>query len=149
MTNTNSLPRLNKLWRTAQTRANFQMQKMVNNNIELGYHRILRSAKQRLASHLQPVFERDQKQDDRDSATALHSFISNSFYFHLECDFQYDYRVTYAFCHCPYEQEIRELLSKYPFDARAKEVVLKPDFNTFYKAVLAYQHKRYQYVLKA
>ncbi len=120
-----------------------------NEAIQRRYHIILNQVKKLLAPYRPTVFEKDYRFDNTENSFALHAFLSETFYFYIECDFTYFYRVEYAFNNCKHEAEIRKLLDNYTFKERAKEISVLPDFNTFYDNVLAFQHERFVYVLKA
>jgi len=135
--------RMKKRWGYAQTRSLHEPQKALNRTVEGKYHNLLTKVKQLLAGQPFPIFERDYRYDDSEDALALHAFISYSFYWYLECSYCYDYRISYAFNNCLFEAEVRALLRFHPFDLRATEVQLKPDFINFYKNVLKVQDRKY------
>ena len=130
-------------WRIAQSRDNHASQKSINVSVEVQYHAILTKVKMLLGKSAHPVFERDFKRDHSYGAEVMHSFISSSFYWHLTCDMFYYYCIEYAFYTCSFEAEVKAMLRGHTFNARAKEVQLKPDFNTFYKNVLKVQDSRF------
>jgi hypothetical protein len=140
--------RMRKQCQLAISRSGHVTQKRENKQIEDAYMRVLGQAKKILAEQPQQVFERNQRRDNTENAFTMHSFLSKGFFFELSCDISCNYQVEYAFNNCSNEQEIRLLLHAYPLNSHAKEVKLKPDFSTFYAAVLAFQDKKYTYLLK-
>jgi hypothetical protein len=137
--------RIPKRWVLAR-RKNGVQQQLHNESIESQYHRTLAKAKQLLKSQPSLYFERDYKHDNRENAFLLHAFMSDSFYFTLECSMSFVYQVEYAFKSCKHEATIRELLDTYSFKLSAKEVELA-DFNSFYDTVITVQHQRYVHSL--
>jgi hypothetical protein len=116
---------------------------LTNETIESQFLRTLAKVKKLLAREHPTAFERDYRNDNSQDAFAMHSFMTGTFYFHLECSFTYSYDVTYTFNHCEHEATIRELLKCYPLCTRAKETRLKPDFNTYFNTVLNVQDNKY------
>jgi hypothetical protein len=134
---------MGKTWKVAQRRSNYQEQQRTNTTVEVFYNSVLFNAKKLHGHSNQPRFERDYRNDRSESGLAMHAFLSDQFYFYLECDLHYDYNIEYAFFRCPFESEIRAMLKGYPCDTRAREANLKPDFPTFYKNVQAFQDKKF------
>jgi len=135
--------RMQKRWSIAVNRTNFPIQRVRNLNREGCYRSILLEVKKLFANTKHPMFERDFKNDNTESALAMHAYLTNSFYFNLECSFMYNYQIQYAFNDCPYEAEIRALIARTSEDSRPTEVKLKPDFATFYLNVLKVQDAKY------
>jgi hypothetical protein len=144
-----SVNRIPKRWITAKGMYKDSLMQKLNECIESRYHRILNEVKKLLADEATIVFERDYRSDNTESSFALHAFLSNSFYFYIECNYVFQYQVEYAFNNCKYEAEIRKLLDNYTFTDRATEINLSPTYDDFYRNVLAYQSKSFIYVLKA
>jgi hypothetical protein len=138
--------RIPKRWVLAKRRNGVQQQ-LHNEAIESQYHRTLAKAKQLLKSQGGVYLERDYKNDNTENAFLLHTFISDSFYFTLECSMSFVYQVEYAFCSCQHEEDLREHLSTYTLSQHAKEVDLQPTFKTFYQTVITVQDKRYLHSL--
>ncbi len=138
---------LKKQWQIVSTRFGHATQKLNNNMLEGAYMQALKKAKQLLTQNTQTVFERDQRKDSSENAFIMHSFLCSSFYFQLECTLSCNYKVECAFYNCPVEQEVRKLLTAYPFQERCIEVSLKPDFTTFYRKVLQVQNKHFLFLL--
>lgn len=137
-----------KRWIIAQSRKNFNDQRMQNSATEIAYLKILNEVK---ANYLQPneiYFERDYRHDKSENCFAMHSFIAPTFYWYLECDFLYNYRVEYAFCNCTFEPELLTVLTAYPLDRSASLVNLQPDFTIFYKSVIHIQDHSFLHSLK-
>jgi len=127
----------------AKFRDNNISQKERNLKVEVSYTSTLKKAKALFAQCVHPIFERDYRKDNSESALAMHAYLTNSFYFYLECDYHCSYQVEFAFHNCPYKKEIRSLLHGFPCGIHAKEVQLEPDFAMFYLNVLKAQDKKY------
>ena len=134
-----------KRWIIAQSRGTNKAQEMKNRCVEAAYHRTLSAVKTLYLKPCDAYYERDQKHDNSDSFLAMHSFMTTSFYFHLQCSFCYDFEVEYAFNNCPYEQQVRFMLKAFPLDSQATESELKPDYNTFFETVMTFQDKSFLY----
>ena len=137
-----------KRWVIAQSRKNFKDQRMQNSATEAAYLRVLAFVK---AHHLPSngvFFERDYRRDKSENCFAMHSFITSSFYWYLECDLTYNYRVEYDFRNCPFEAEIIAMLKSYPLDRTASKINLQPDYETFVLNVLHRQDEVYLHSLK-
>jgi hypothetical protein len=132
-----------KRWIVAERRKNWEHQTGMNRCTEAAYHRIIEAVKQRFLMPGELYYDRDYKQDKTENCCAMHSFITPTFYIYLECSFDYEYRVEYAFWNCPFEAEIRTMLRPYPLDRQAREVTLKPDFTAFFDTVLRIQDPRF------
>jgi hypothetical protein len=126
----------NKRWAIAKSKTYNKPLLMQNSCVEAAYIRILQEVKNHFLGAGTVYYEHNSRNDKTLSLMAMHSFITPSFYFHLQCNFLYEYEVEYAFCNCGYEGTIRELLKPYPLDRQAKQVDLKPDYETFYKMVI-------------
>lgn len=135
--------RMRKRCSFAASRDNNISQKERNLKVEVAYMSVLTKVKTLFAQCAHPVFERNYRRDNSESAMAMHAYLTNSFYFYLECDFNYDHQVEFALYNSPYEKQIRALLNEFPYGIHAKEVPLKPDFTMFYLNVLKAQDKRY------
>jgi hypothetical protein len=138
--------RIPKRWVLAKRRNGVQQQ-LHNEAIESEYQRTLAKAKQLLKSQGEIYFNRDYKNDNTENAFLLHAFMSDSFYFTLECSMTFVYQVEYAFYNCLHEKELRKHLSTYTLSQHSKEVDLQPTFKTFYQTVITVQDKRYLHSL--
>jgi len=136
--------RIPKRWLEAKRKYGRTQNQLQNETVESAFHQLLYKTKQLIKQ--QPggtYFERDYRYDASENAFTLHAFMSSSIYLYIECSFDYVYRIEYAFNSCPYEAEIRKLLTAYIFTERAKEVELKPTFTQFYQKVLEVQDKQH------
>jgi hypothetical protein len=137
-----------KRWHIAQSLQNRPQQRLQNDAVEFDYHRILDVVKRLYLKHGEVYFDRDYKHDKTENCLAMHSFMTPTFYWYLECDFCYDFRVEYDFCNCPFESSILAMLKPYPMDRASKRIQLKPDFNTYYNGVVKVQDAKYIHSLK-
>jgi len=136
-----------KRWAYAKTKLG-QRESLQNSNIEAVYHQVINAVKTLYMRRGGDYFERDYKTDKSHGILCMHSFITSNFYWILDCELGFQYKVTFAFDKCPFEAEVRKLLRAYPLSESATEVILQPDLATFYKNVLAYQDRRFHLVLK-
>lgn len=132
-----------KRWVAAQTKGPFKQKLMQNNSIESAYHRVIAIVKSALAGQSITYYDRDLKKDKSQGLYVMHSFITNSFYWRLECDLCCDYRIEYAFHNCPYEVDIRKLMRAYPLDRATRLKQFPTDLPTFYASVMRLQHKQF------
>ncbi|HEY4324379.1 MAG TPA: hypothetical protein VGN20_10350 [Mucilaginibacter sp.] len=137
--------RMKKLYTQATGRSGHTTQKADNSLIESAYMRVLAQVKGILAKPSLLVFERDQRVDNTHNAFTVHSFLCRSFFFELSCDISCNFYVEYSFPSHPFPEKetILKLLLTYSLDTRAKEIELKPDFNTFCDAVFKLQDKKF------
>lgn len=138
--------KLSKRWIIAQSRNRQSKQHHDNIAVEAYYQRVLAKAKLMFARSSQPIFERDLKRDTQ-YAEAMYAYMTSSFYLCLECEYTHNFQVHFTFYKCPFEQELREVLQPLVVEKRAKEVEHKPDYPTFYRAVLVFQDKKHIYSL--
>jgi hypothetical protein len=135
-----------KRWILASTGSQFVQKRMHNECVEAAYHRIRDFA----TRQLQPgtvYYDRDLKNDKTHGIFGMHSFVSPTFYWRLDCDLCYDYQITYALHNCPFEAELQKLMRAYPLDRAAKVRHLEPDFATFYQNVVTLQDKRFLFTI--
>jgi len=132
-----------KLWLIAKSRPHHTSQKTMNGTVEFSYKKLLAKVKELSPQAGKAVFERDYRYDGADSAAIMHAYMSPSIYLLLECDYRYDYHIEYAFNDSRLHSQLSLILTGFPFESRAQPVALKPDYNTFYSNVLAYQPKDY------
>lgn len=96
-----------KRWKEARTVSNAR-NKDINFMVELYYKEILDLAKKLICTlpdtYSRTVYEKDEREDNSESFLAMHTFISPSFYWHLECDLAYFYRAEFDFHNCPLKQ---------------------------------------------
>ena len=137
-----------KRWVTSEQRKNYDQQTHHNEPIEAAYHRIVNLVKTLYMQPGEVYFERDFKYDQSFGLFGIHSFITPHFYWRLDCEFTYNYQVTFAFNNCSYEAEIRKLMLAYPLDRTTKEKHLHPDFNVFYNSILALQEPHFIHSFK-
>jgi hypothetical protein len=135
--------RIPKKWVEAKRKYSHTQQHRDNLLAEHSFMQLLKQATQLLKGEHKTAFNRDYRGCNATDAFAMQVFICPSFYLYLECSYDFVYRVKYAFNSCRHEGEIRKLLNGYLLKGRAKEVQLKPDFNTFYKNVLAVQDPKH------
>jgi len=124
-----------------------------NSIIEFTYHEILKLAKT-LYSQLQStsertLYEKNFKNDNSESCLAMHTFLTSSCYLHLECSFDFKYRIQYDFFNCPFEKELMQqiqLREDYS-PGYCKHKQLKPNCEEFFNRVIKVQDKEHIYLL--
>ena len=121
--------------------------------IELTYHEIVKLAKT-LYSRLQSTsertaFEKNYKNDNSESSLAMHSFLTSSCYLHLECSFDYRYRIQYDFYNCPFEKELMDQiqLREQNTPGSCKHWQTKPNCKEFFNRVIRVQNAQFIQVL--
>ena len=137
-----------KTWMTGRGNSKFDQERPTNNAIEATYMSILAKVKTRHSPSSYPVFERDYRHDNTDSAIMMHAFMSESIYWVLECDVHGKYNVQYAFHNCTFEKQVLALMDEYPLNTRCTELELQPAFPIFFQNVLRFQDKRYLTTLR-
>lgn len=144
---------MEKRWVTALTNPYKDSLYHLNSIIELTYHDILKSAKT-LYSQLEStsertVFEKDCKNNSSESSLAMHTFLTSSCYLHLECSFDYLYRIQYDFYNCPFENEIMRLieLREHYTPGSCKHLQTKPNCKEFFNRVITVQDAQFIQVL--
>lgn len=145
--------RLEKRWITALSNPYKDSSHYQNSIIELTYHEILKLAKT-LYSQLQStsertVFEKNCKNDNSESCLAMHTFLTSSCYLHLECSFDFKYRILYDFFNCPFEKEIMKQiqLRKDYSPGSCKHRQTKPNCEEFFNRVIKVQDAQFIQVL--
>lgn len=127
----------NKRWAIAKSKTCNKQLNIQNSCVEAAYIRILQEVKNHFINPGTIYFEHDSRTDKTLSLMSMHTLITPDFYFHLQCNFLYEYEVEYAFCNCAYQGIIQDKLKAYPLDWQAKLVHLQPDYETFYASVVA------------
>lgn len=124
----------------------------VNEPFEGVYHGLLKSIKAMLATlpneQDRTVIELDRKRDAT-SVFGMHDFLAPSIYFSLECDEMDRYWIYYAFNKSTFKKEIEAKFEYCSILSRLKVKEFKPNFDTFYKAALAFQPPSNITVLRA
>lgn len=134
---------MKKRWIIAKSRDNHKPQKARNLIVETNYHAILNRVKKLYRNATLPVFERNYLKDATESGLSMHAYLTNSFFFYLQCDCAFNYKVEYGFHNCPYEAQIRAWFDEYIFGASGTEVTPHPNFHTFYCNVIKAQDKKH------
>ena len=148
-----NIPRLEKRWVLAHSNPYKDSSYHQNSIIEVTYHDILKSAKSlysQLHGTLQrTVFEKDYKNDSSESSLAMHTFLTSSCYLHLECSFDYLYRIRFDFYNCPFENELMEKieLRDHYTPGSSKHWETKPNCKEFFQRVVRVQDAQFIQVL--
>ena len=143
--------RMSKRWKAAQNVSNGR-NKNINFMVELYYKQLLEFAKDLLSTlpdaYSRSVFEKDSREDNSENCFTMHSFISPSFCWLLECDLSYAYRVEYDFYNCPFEYQIRAMIERLePYNKYFGHWPLKPNCEEYLERVFEVQGEQYTFVL--
>lgn len=143
--------RINKRWKIALVKRK-GMNKDINMLVEAYYKDVLEFVKSLFStlpdSYSRTVFERDYREDNSENSFTMHSFIAPSFFWYLECDYAYHYKVEYDFHSCAFEEQIRGKLSgMYTLLERTEQRNLQPNCEEFLKRVFKVQDEKYRLVL--
>jgi hypothetical protein len=134
--------RISKRWKQVRPGTQHKHLKDLNDTIAMQYHRILKTVKEKYLEPGTVYFERDYKDDSTDPFR-LHGFISDNFYFMLECDFTFIMQMEYDFYNCPFEAEILGHLRFATGLNRAFHTPKQPILPEYLKAVMAYQESQF------
>lgn len=124
--------------------------KVRNEVVEEGYMRIIEKVKlmyQQL-DYSTTIFERDYRKDKSQGLFGMHSFITQHFYFYLECRLTFDFIIEYDFYNCPFEEAIHELICVHLCKEALIHTPQKPNCTEFYKRVLNVQDPIYHIIIK-
>ncbi len=143
---------LEKRWITAKTNPN-KVPSYRNSIVEFTYNNVLKLAK-RLYSQLEStsertVFEKDHRYDSSENSLAMHTLLTPNFYWHLECSFDYLYRIEYDFHKCPFEEQFTEQIHirEHYMPGSTKHWHTRPDCKGFFNRVVQVQDAQYIHVL--
>jgi hypothetical protein len=136
-------------WIVAKYRTDQKYQQMENFSTECAYHRVIERVKQLIPLHGgDNVFERDYK-EEAESYTVMHSFITSSFTWQLECLLAYNYKVRFFFHNCPYEAEVRHMMEPYPLERVKWERSFPDGYDAYFKRICQVQPSNYFTAIKA
>ncbi|HEY0770285.1 MAG TPA: hypothetical protein VGD31_08110 [Sphingobacteriaceae bacterium] len=127
--------------------------KVENQLVEHCYNDVLNEAKALFTAlpdeSSKTVFEKNYRYDNSENSFAMHSFITSSFYWYLECHFAYYYHVEFDFYNCPFEEQLRTSFErKFAYtNNRCSQRHLEPNCEEYWKRVLEIQDKKYMHVL--
>lgn len=141
------LPPFRKRWKHAETKLKCTYYHSLNLSKEQFYMKMLKEVKQLYATLYERAFEKDYRELSKPNPFLMHCFMTSSFLFELECDFNYRYAVHYDIYQSPFETQIMNMLDKYK---GALEPVLKkrePDLPTSFNNVEAHSGSDNFYIL--
>ena len=126
-------------WLVTKFRTDKKTDQERNSCVEAAYHRAIVAAKELILLHGgDTIYEQDHKHD-ANSYTGMHSFVTSTFYWRLDCELNYNYEVYFAFHNCPYEAPIRKLMEAYPLDRTTHQFKPQIGYVAFYSKVLEVQ----------
>jgi hypothetical protein len=126
-------------WLVTKSRTDRKYEQMQNESVEADYHRVIQAVKSFILSHGGDTIYEQNHKSDPSSYTGMHSFVTSTFYWRLDCELNYNYEVYYAFHNCPYEAPIRKLMEAYPLDRTTHEYKFPQGYEAFYGRVLEVQ----------
>jgi hypothetical protein len=103
---------------------------------------VLKEVKQLSFIQEQPYFCRDYK-DDGSEPFLIHSFVSETFAWRIECNLLFEIVIEYCIENCPIELDIWAIIKSNQLHHYATPITKQPSLAAHYKAVLAYQDPRY------
>ena len=126
-------------WIATKSRTDKQADKDRNFCVEAAYHRVIATVKELILQYdSDTIYEQDHKHNP-ESYTGMHSFVTSTFYWRLDCELNYNYEVYFAFHNCPYEAPIRKLMEAYPLDRTTHQFKPQIGYVAFYSKVLEVQ----------
>lgn len=141
------LPPFRKRWKLAESRLKATYDHSTNINKEQFFMKMLKEVKQLYATVNERVFERDEREDNSRNPFLMYTFITSSFFFELECNFNYYYEVHYDIGPGLFEAGITAMLNKYYGALEPVHKKKEPDLHTYFKEVEAYSGSKHFYVL--
>jgi hypothetical protein len=114
----------------------FIMTKMIQ------YQFVLQAVRQLDFFKDQPYFDRDYK-DDGNEPFLIHCFVSETFYWRIECNLLFEIIIEYSFENCPVEGMVWAAIAWQRLHNYAKPVKKQPSLAEFHKNVLACQERQY------
>ncbi|WP_143822063.1 hypothetical protein [Mucilaginibacter pedocola] len=133
---------MGKRWKMVKdsTHANnhkaFIMTKMIQ------YQRVLLEVMQLDYFKDQPYFNRDYK-DDGSEPFLIHSFVSETFYWRIECNMVFEIVIEYCFENCPVEGLVWASIAWHRLHKYAIRKVLNKPLAELHKGTLAFQDPKY------
>jgi len=119
-----------------------------NSCIEVAYHRMVTIVKTLYLKPEETYFERSYKREESQNFLVMHQLMTSDCYLSLECDFDYDLQVEYAFDNCPFETQIENLLASMLVGRPAKPQEFLPSFKFYYSRMLKIHDSRFVHTLK-
>lgn len=131
--------RTKKYWTYAESKSQYRQKRTQNQSTETAYHNVIDYVLKNHIKQAEIFFNLDHKTGN-DGVMGMHSLVTSSFYWRLDCTVFCDYEITYAFNNCPYEAAIRELMRAYSLDRVTTAKEMQPNYDAFFKAVIEYQN---------
>lgn len=142
-----------KQWIRGKSRMRQSIIHEKNADVESTYKKVLELAKQLYSSLPDPsertVFEKDDRRDCSENPYSMHTFINSSFYWYLECNMVFNYRIEYDLHNCPFQEQFMELIesqNKYN-PGSCIHWHQKPNCKEFFQRVIKVQDAQFIYVL--
>jgi hypothetical protein len=106
-----------------------------NAALEADYHKVLQGIKKLYeTSGRELAFERNYKVDQSgNNSFAIHSFMTKSCYWYLNCDECGVFAMYYLFEGCPFEREINEIIATEAGQWFISDTLIEPDLATAFK----------------
>jgi hypothetical protein len=137
-----------KRWTIPYLKTQYNHLRPHNEAIEAAFMELIKSVKSLYSTRNELVFECSDKRNRALNSTTMHTFIASSLYLELECDFfELKCKVLYDFERCPFEREIRKLLTVYPLDTVTRHEPRKKGVSASFEAVKAFRGMTHFYNL--
>jgi len=129
-----------KRWKQIQDGTHPNKHKEFIQSKMISYRLVLEKVKERYQMPGEVYFERDYTHDSSESFK-IYSFITNTFYWYIECNLNFQIVINYDFNGCIYEPEIRKLFRSHIL---AEHITHTPmDIADYLKGVIAFQDRKY------
>lgn len=136
-------------WVVAQSRTDQKWQRWQNEAVESHYQQVIAKVKELIIAYGGDTIYEQNHKGNTDSYTGMHSFVTRTFYWRLDCELAYNYKVYFAFHNCPYEDTVTQMMQGYPLDRTTQEHHFLQGYSAFYKRVLEVQDPIHINTLKA
>lgn len=124
--------------------------KRTNEAIEGSYHTLIDHVKKlyaTLPNESDRIIVEMNRAEEPSNPISLYCFMTKHFYFYLECDIVFRYRIEYQMHNCPFEKEILKGLQETIMRSHSTEVVKMPNYSDFFEEVLEVQPDRFKRIL--
>jgi hypothetical protein len=125
-------------------------QKRTNEAVEGSYHALINHVKTlyaTLPNESDRLIVEMNRAEEPLNPISIYCFMTCHFYFYLECDIVFRYRIEYQMYDCPFEKEILKGLQQTIMRSHSTEVMKMPDYKNVFSEVLRVQPDRFKRVL--
>jgi hypothetical protein len=125
-------------------------QKRTNEAVEGSYHALIDHVKKlyaALPNESDRVIVEMNRSEEPLNPISIYCFLTRHFYFYLECDITFHYRIEYQMQDCPFEKEILQGLQETIMRSHSTEVMKMSNYSEFFNEVLRVQPNKFKRVL--